>query len=62
MVLGIGLINMETVVLGHPQLTGRRVVRIINHSQLILSKASAQQKKIFFKLLGQQTNFFIFTI
>ena len=40
-----------------PQLTGRRVVRIINHSQLILSKASTQQKKIFFKLLGQQTNF-----
>ena len=40
-----------------PQLTGRRVVRFINHSQMLLSKATTKQKKIFFKLLGQQTNF-----
>lgn len=40
-----------------PQLTGRRVVRVINHALLLLIKEDAQNQKGYFKALGQQADF-----
>jgi uncharacterized heparinase superfamily protein len=40
-----------------PQLTGRRVVRVINHALLLLIKEDAKRQKAYFKALGQQADF-----
>jgi uncharacterized heparinase superfamily protein len=40
-----------------PQLTGRRVVRVINHALLLLIKEDAKNQKAYFKALGQQADF-----
>jgi uncharacterized heparinase superfamily protein len=40
-----------------PQLTGRRVVRVINHALLLLIKEDATNQKAYFKVLGQQADF-----
>ena len=40
-----------------PHLTGRRIIRLINHSQMILARETIKHKKLYFKLLGHQTNF-----
>lgn len=40
-----------------PQLTGRRVVRVINHALLLLIKEDASNQKAYFKVLGQQADF-----
>lgn len=39
------------------QLTGRRVVRVINHALMLLIKEDAQKQKAYFKALGQQADF-----
>ena len=40
-----------------PQLTGRRIIRVINHSQILLFNESVKKQKIYFKILGHQANF-----
>jgi len=39
------------------QLTGRRVVRVINHALLLLIREDADRQKAYFKVLGQQADF-----
>ena len=40
-----------------PQLTGRRVVRVINHALMLLAKEEKQAQQKYFKALGQQAYF-----
>jgi uncharacterized heparinase superfamily protein len=40
-----------------PDVTGRRVVRWINHAILILNHASSAQSRLYFRSLGQQARF-----
>jgi uncharacterized heparinase superfamily protein len=40
-----------------PQLTGRRIVRVINHALFLLAQESGDNQKAYFKTLGQQADF-----
>ena len=40
-----------------PQLTGRRVVRVINHALFLLNSEDSKNQQAYFKALGQQSNF-----